>query len=90
MSKAMKRIGVIQKINKILLRHSLVTIYKSLVRPHLDYGDITYDQPNNERFTQKIERIQYKAPLAITGAIKGTSQSNLYSELGFESLKFRQ
>ena len=40
-------------------------------------------------FTQKIERIQYKAALAITGAIKGTSQSKLYSELGFESLKFR-
>ena len=41
-------------------------------------------------FTQKIERIQYKAALAITGAIKGTSQSKLYSELGFESLKFRR
>ena len=40
-------------------------------------------------FTQNIERIQYKAALAITGAIKGTSQSKLYSELGFECLKFR-
>ena len=39
---------------------------------------------------KKIERIQYKAALAITGAIKETSQSKLYSELGFESLKFRR
>ena len=23
--------------------------------PHLDYGDISYDQLNNESFTQKIE-----------------------------------
>ena len=34
------------------------------MRPHLDYGDKTYDQPNNESFTLKIERIQYKAALA--------------------------
>ena len=52
MSKAMKAIGVIQKLNKTLPRHSLITIYKSFVRPHLDYGDMIYDQPNNESFTQ--------------------------------------
>ena len=59
------------------------------MRPHLDYGDIIYDQPNNECFIQKIERIQYAA-LAITGSIKGTSQNKLYSKLGFEYLKFRR
>ena len=85
----MKGIGVIQKLNKTLPRHSLITIYKSFVRPHLDYGDIIYDKPNNETFTQKIERIQYNAALAITGAIKGTSHSKLQCELGFQSLKFR-
>ena len=90
MYKALKGIGIIEKLSKSLPRHSLVTIYKSFVRPHLDYGDIIYDQPNNESFTQKIERIQYNAALTITGAIKGTSQNKLYSELGFESLKFRR
>ena len=75
--------------NKTLPCHSLITIYKSFVRPHLGYVDLIYDQSNNESFTQKTERIQYKAALALTGAIKGTSQSKLYSELGFESPKFR-
>ena len=73
MSKALKGIGIIKKLSRNLPRHSLVTIYKSFVRPHLDYGDIIYDQPNNESFTQKLERIQYNAALAITGAVKGTS-----------------
>ena len=50
MSEAMKGIGAIQKLNKTLPRYSLITIYKSFVRPHLDYGDIIYDQPNNEIF----------------------------------------
>ena len=58
----------------ILLRKSLITIYKAIIRPHLDYGDILYDQPNNAAFCQKIESFQYKAVLAITGAIQGVSQ----------------
>ena len=36
---------------------------------------------------QKIESVQYKAALAITGAIQGTSQENLLDELGLETLK---
>ena len=50
-SKTMKGISVIQKLSKTLPRHSLITIYKSFVRPHLVYGDIIYDQTNNESFT---------------------------------------
>ena len=79
MSEPMKGIGVIHKLNKTPPWDSLM-IYKSFLRPHLDYGDVIYDQLNNESFTRKIERIQYKAALAITGPIKGTSQNKFYSE----------
>ena len=48
--KASEGIGVIKKLFKGLPRNALLTIYKSLVRPHLDYGDIVYDQANNESF----------------------------------------
>ena len=89
MSKGMKGIGVIKKLSTMILQYSLITIYKAFVRPHLDYSDIFYDQPNNESLCHKIESIQYKAALAIRGVIRGTSQMKLYNELGFESLKFR-
>ena len=85
----MKGICIIKKLSKTLSWHALITTYKSFVRPHLDYGDIIYYQPNNESLNQKIERIQCNAGLAITGAIKGTSQSKLYNELGLESIEFR-
>ena len=88
MFKALKGIGIIRKLNKALPQHSLITIYKSFVRPHLGYGDITYQQPNKENLNQKIERVQYNATLATTGAMKGTYQSRLY-ELGPESRKFK-
>ena len=70
--KTMKRIGIIRKLNKEIPQNSHITIYKSFVRPHLGYGDILYDQQNKENLNHKIERIQYNATLAITGAIKGT------------------
>ena len=56
----------------------------------MDYGDIIYDQPQNESFCEKIESVQYKAALAITGAIHGTSYEKIYQELGLESLKSRR
>ena len=86
--KATKGVNVIRKMNLFLPRSSLLTIYKSFVRPHLDYGDVIYDQPNNSHLSDKIETVQYNAALAIiTGTIRGTSKEKLYQELGLESLK---
>ena len=41
---------------------------------------------NNEYFTSKLERLQYKACIAITGAIQGTSRERLNKKIGLESL----
>ena len=76
MSKAYKGIAVLRKLQNIIPRNSLLTIYKSFIRPHLDYGDIIYHQPNNGSLCQKIESIQYQSAPAITGAIHGISQKN--------------
>ena len=83
-SKANKGVGIIKRLSHILPRKSLITIYKSFIRPHLDYCDVIYDQPNSESFCTKIDRIQYNAALAITGAIRGTSQCKLFNPQGSE------
>ena len=67
---ATKGINVIRKMNLSLPRSSLLTIYKSFVRPHLDYSDIIYDQPNNSSLPDKIEIVQYNNVLTISGAIR--------------------
>ena len=51
-------------------------------KPLIGYGDIIYDQPKNESFCEKLESVQYKAALVITGAIQGTSREKIYQELG--------
>ena len=76
-----KDIGVIKKLQNVLPRQALLTIYKSFVRPYLDYGDIIYGQPKNESFCQKLESYQYNAVLSITRAIRGTSQTKICKEL---------
>ena len=45
---------IIKKLSVTLPLSSLLTIYKSFIRPHLDYQDIIYDQPNNNRLSKKI------------------------------------
>ena len=90
LNKAYFGVGKIKRLRDILPRDSLVTIYKLFIRPHLDYGDVIYDQPNNDSFSDKKEQLQYKECLAITGAIQGTSRECLYNEFGLESLSCRR
>ena len=85
-----KTIGLLRKLQDTLTRTSLTTIFKSFIRPHLDYGDIIYDRAYNTLFQQNIESIQQNAALAITGAVRGTSREKFYQELAFESLQQRR
>ena len=89
-NKCNKIIGIMKRLYLILSRKSLVTIYKSFIRPNLDYADIIFGKPFNESFKRKIQKVQYKAAFAITGAIKGISRDTLYQELGLESLADRR
>ena len=91
-NKISKTIGFLRKLQNILPRPALLTKYKFFIRPHLDYGDIIYDQAYSLSFHQKLESIQCNAALALTGAtrIRGSSREKLYQELGLESLQLRR
>ena len=88
--KTMKGVGLLRKVQCFLPSSSLRTIHKSFVRPHLDYGDVIYDQPSNVTFSSKIESIQSNASLAITRVIRRSSPEKLYQELGLEYLHDRR
>ena len=50
-----KTIGLLRKLQNTLPRTTLITIFKSFIRPYLDYGDITYDRAYNTLLHQNIE-----------------------------------
>ena len=52
-----KTIGLLRKLQTTLARKSLVTIFKSSIRSHLDYGDVVYDRASNQSF-QSPESLQ--------------------------------
>ena len=89
-NKINKTIGLLRIFQNFLPRKSLLTIYKSFLRSHLQYGYIIYDQSYNTSFHQRLESLQYNAALGTTGTIRGTSKENLYNELGLESLQNRR
>ena len=55
-SKINKTIDRLCKLQNTSPRRALITIYKAFVRPHLDYGNVIYDQAFNELFHQKLEK----------------------------------
>ena len=46
-TKINKTIGILRKLQNLLTRTALITIYKAFVKPHLDYGNILYTQAFN-------------------------------------------
>ena len=88
--KVNRTIRLLCKLQSTVPRAPLVTIYKSFIRPHLDYGDILYHQKFNNSFHEKLKSIQYNAALPTTGAIRSSSREKRHQELGFESCQQRR
>ena len=58
------------------------------MKPHIDYDDVIYDKTSNKSFSEKLESVQYKIALAITGYIQGTSREKKIME--FRITKFER
>ena len=93
-NKCNKSIAIMKKLSltkkRKLIKKILLTIYKTFVRPVIDYADIIYGKPLTESFKGKLEMVQYNTALAITVAFKGTSRDRINRELGLESLAERR
>ena len=100
LKKARNGLGIIKSLSRYLSVKTLELIYKMYIRPHLDFCDVIYHLPcvtnpfdssiNLNYLKNTLERIQYHAALAITGAWKGSSLNKIYDELGWESLTDRR
>ena len=55
LSKVNKLNPVLWKLQTVLSRHSLLTIYNAFIRTHLDYNDVICDKTFNESWHKKLE-----------------------------------
>ena len=58
------------KLNLLLPQSSLLTVYKCFIRPHQDYADMIYNQPDLSSLVNKIKSVQKNVALAIISAIR--------------------
>ena len=98
--KANENIAIIKHLSNVLPLKTLDQMYKALVRSYLGYCNIIYhiapainpppELPTFNSLMEKLERVQYQAALAITGAWQGSNCLKLNEELGWEILSDRR
>jgi hypothetical protein len=88
-TKAARCIGLLRRISRDVPRQCLEILYKSMIRPILEYADIIYDGSNDIQL-KRVESTQRQAALACTGAYKHTRHENLLEELGWPPLEARR
>jgi len=79
---------VIQRNFRELSRECFVVLYKSLVRPHVEYADTVW-APKRMCDIEKIEKVQKKATKLITGLSSRPYEERLRA-LELPTLRYRQ
>ena len=87
--KANRRLDNMTRLRRYLPRYCLEILYKTMIRPVLDYGDVIYDGCTISE-SEILERVQRRAAVLITGAFRLTKHETLLQELGLTLLKTRR
>jgi len=88
-SRAGQRNNILRKLKFRIPRKTLENLFKSLVRPILEYGDVVFDD-NSILLSQRLEAIQLDAARTCTGALLTTNRNSLLDELGWNTLADRR
>ena len=75
-NKIARSIGVIKKLNKFLPESTLVTLYNSLILPHILYGILVWGHTNN-----RIYKLQKRAVRSLTNSKYNAHTSPLFKKL---------
>jgi len=81
-------LGIIKRNFVYISRNCFVTLYKSLVRSHLEYANSVW-YPKRETDVDKLERVQKRAPKLIPELAKKTYGEYLRI-LNLPTLKYRR
>ena len=86
--KANKMTGIIYRNFKMMGQDVFMNLYKTLVRPHLEYGSVVWS-PSTIRDQRKVESIQRRATKLVPN-IRDLSYEQRLKKLGIPSLQYRR
>ncbi len=87
--KANQRLGLIKQSFKFLGRHNTLVLYKSLVLPAIDYGDLLYHQAS-ARSLQSLQVVQNKFARVLLKCDRYTPSIDMHNELRIMKLDRRR
>ncbi len=88
-SSANKRVNILRSLKFYLDRNTLNIIYKTHIRPMLEYSSAVWDNCTVAE-TERLEKVQNEAARIVTGLPRYCSLRKLYEEIGWESLSTRR
>ena len=86
-SKANQMLGIIKRSFDNMREFAFLNVYKSLVRPHLEYGNVIWSPATYE--IMLIEGVQRRAT-AMIKKYKGLSYEERLRKLGIPTLEYRR
>ena len=87
-TKASQRVGLIRRSFKHMDKHMFLTLYKSLVRPVLEYCSTVWCT-NTKTMSEKLERMQRRATKLVT-QISNLDYLSRLKRLNLPSLVYRR
>jgi hypothetical protein len=88
--KASKRLHLLKSLRFKIDMSTLICLYKSLIRPIVEYGDIIWDNCTAGN-SELLESVQYESAKVATGlSLAGTSSRRLRDEIAWEELSVRR
>jgi hypothetical protein len=88
-SKASRCNGLLQRLSRDVPRQCTEILYKSMIRPLLEYADIIFDG-SSDTDLDRLESTQRQAALICSAAYKHTSHTKLLEELAWPLLSHRR
>ena len=85
---ANRNLGLIVRNFSFMNKEMFLQLYKSLVRPHLEYATVIWG-PSSKKHGKSIENVQRRAT-RILGNLKGKSYPERLIELGLPTLEYRR
>ena len=90
--KTNSKIGILAKIRRFISKKTAIRIYKSMIRPHLDYIDYVIDSGSADGI-QKLDNLQRKAIRRIEYSLAPENRKKveiLQDEYNIDDLKLRR
>ena len=84
-TKVSKGIRMIRRMNAFVRQSTLISVYNSIILPHIDYCSLDWDI-GNEYSLERLQKLQNRAARIITGKSCDVRSKDIMEELSWQPL----